>query len=110
MSEETRFGIEFVVTRNGEPITRVIAVHGLPITLHERHVKTDVWAMQVKVLTELLRSRLNDVDALAGVVPDARPVGLPVPQNHPVIERAGVAVLKPVNRFLAWLVRRLNGV
>jgi len=103
------FAVWLVVLRNGEPITPSIVVQGAPITLHERHDPAVVWAQQAHVLTELLRSELRNVDALADVVPDTRPVGLTPRRYHTAVEAAGVPVLKRINRFLAWLNKRLNG-
>ena len=128
---ETRFGIQFVVTRNGEPITDVITVENMPqgagmansqfgiqfLLMRDGAPITDVFKM------ELIRAEIADVDALSGVVPDARPVGLYRERGTPhttglprgegagfVREKLGVPVLKVVNRALLalnkWLLAR----
>ena len=104
----TQFGIQFVVTRNGEPITDVITVENMPIQLHEKHNPRDVWLHQVKVLEILVGANLLAVDAFSGVVLDTRPVGLaPVQDAGFVKEKLGVPVLKVVNRALLALIKKL---
>ena len=105
---DTQFGIQFVVTRNGEPITDVITVENTPILLHEKHDKSWVMKHQRVVLVEMISAQLKTIDMLAGVVPDARPVGLPQPSDSGFVkEKLGVPVLKVVNRALVALNKRL---
>ena len=105
---ETRFGIQFVVTRDGQPITDVMDVKNTPILLHLKHDPSVVWNSQIAVLLELMRGDLKQVDALADIVPDARPVGLQVPPENVLKRKVGVPVLKRVNRVLLWAVKRLS--
>lgn len=105
--KETIFGVQFVVTRNGEPITDVLSIEGRPITLHEKHDPAVVWQFQIETLSQMVKAAITQVDGLAEVVPDARPVGL-APARHS--QRVSVAVLKRLNRALAWVIKKLNGV
>ena len=105
------FGIQFVVTRDGEPITEVITVESAPINLHTKHEPSVVWSFQTRSMSSLVRDELTQIDALADVVPDARPVGLPTaPDAGFVKEKLGVPILKVVNRKLLalneWLAAR----
>jgi hypothetical protein len=112
---ETIFGIQFIVTRNGKPITEVIAFENVPIHLHKEHDPTQVWDHQCQVLPMIMRERLRKIDALAEVVPDMHLVGMPLDRERGTPhekglgrEPLGIPILKVVNRVLLVLVKRLT--
>lgn len=107
IAEQQVFGIQFVVLRNGEPITDVLSVWNVSVSLHERHDPDVVWGTQAHVLSQLVRAELDEVDAFADVVPNARPVGLQPPQKT-ALDVVGVPILKRVNRVLLGMVNRVS--
>lgn len=104
---ETQFGIQFIVTRNGEPISDVVTIENMPITLHEEHARPIVWTHQVHTLVELTRAELFTIDALSDVIPETHRVGLEPAKSHPVLETFGTPILKVVNRALIAMNKRL---
>ena len=63
---EQHFSIQFVVLRDGQPITPLLQVDNTPVSLHEKHDKGKVWAFQAQTLVALVRAALMEIRDMLG--------------------------------------------